>query len=170
IKISQEEIERVQQRFTPKVAIIAPDRGVSSLLPPWADEEDIGNVKERNVLSVKVNDKNELLVREEVMEINQLRALTRAFIKNPNQKEDYAESPQKAIISLTNDQGTDYKTYIDVYNELKGAYEELWEEESQARFGKSYKEVNREEKKIIRTAIPFVLSEAEPTNFDDEND
>lgn len=171
IKISEEEIKQVQQNFSPRIAIIAPDKGIASLLPPWADiEPDPEKLDKRNVLSVNVNAKNELLVRDELMQINQLRTLAKEFIKNPNRKENYAESPQKAIISLQNERETSYETYIEVYKELKGAYEELWEEEAQARFGKSYKEVNREEKKVIRTTIPFVLSESEPTNFDKDED
>ncbi|MEN0048013.1 MAG: biopolymer transporter ExbD, partial [Bacteroidota bacterium] len=79
------------------------------------------------------------------------------------------EAPTKAIISLKNDRGTKYETYIEVYNELKAAYEELWDELAQRKFGQDYDdEMPKSMKKAIRTEIPFVLSEAEPTSFGDE--
>ncbi|MCB0640790.1 MAG: biopolymer transporter ExbD, partial [Phaeodactylibacter sp.] len=72
---------------------------------------------------------------------------------------------QKAIISLKNDRGTNYKAYLAVYNALHAAYEELWEASSQAQFGKSYEELPVEQKRSIRVAIPLIISEAEPTAF-----
>ena len=80
-----------------------------------------------------------------------------------------AEKPTKAIISLKNDRGTSYNTYLEVYNELKAAYNELRNEESNKRFGKDFAYVDREKQKEIRTMIPLVISEAEPTNFGEEN-
>jgi len=70
---------------------------------------------------------------------------------------------------LKNDRGTNYETYLAVYNELKGAYEELWDDLSQRRYGKPYADdMPYAERKAIKTEIPMVLSEAEPTNFGEE--
>jgi len=80
-----------------------------------------------------------------------------------------AERPTKAIISLKNDRGTKYETYLEVYNELKAAYNELWTEESERMYGVPYTdEMPLEYRKAIRAKIPFVISEAEPTNFGEE--
>ena len=57
---------------------------------------------------------------------------------NPLKREDLAEKPTKAIISLKNDRGTNYETYLEVYNELKAAYREIWDAEGQKRHGKDY--------------------------------
>lgn len=149
---------------------IAEDKGILVRLPPWSDEEpDITKLKERNVFSVLVNAQNELLVREEPMQIGQLREKAKEFISNRGVRPDLSEAPNKAIISLKNDRGTKYKTYLLVYNELKGAYEDLWDEESQKRYGKPYSEdMPIEERRVIKGEIPMVLSEAEPTNFGEE--
>jgi len=88
---------------------------------------------------------------------------------NPTRAENMAESPQKAIISLRNDRGTQYKTYLKVYNELKAAYTELRNTESQKRFQKDFEFLNRDQKKEIIKEIPLILSEAEPTAFGEEN-
>jgi len=150
---------------------IAEDKGILVKLPPWSDEEpDITKLNERNVYSVLVNANNQLLVRDEPMRLAQLRENTKEFISNPRKRPDMSEAPNKAIISLKNDRGTNYETYLAVYNELKGAYEELWDDLSQRRYGKPFsEEMPFAERKAIKTEIPMVLSEAEPTNFGDEN-
>lgn len=150
---------------------IAEDKGILVKLPPWSDEEpDITRLKERNVYSVLVNAQNQLLVREEPMRLADLRENAKEFIANPRRMENMAESPKNAIISLKNDRGTNYETYLAVYNELKGAYDELWDELAQRRYGEPYSEdMPFAQRKAIKTEIPMVLSEAEPTNFGEEN-
>ncbi|MEM9886357.1 MAG: biopolymer transporter ExbD [Bacteroidota bacterium] len=149
---------------------IAQDKGIQVLLPPWSEiEPDPTKLNKRNVFAVLVNADNQLLVRGELANIDDLRERAKEFIKNPQGREDLAESPTKAIISLKNDRGTKYETYIEVYNELKAAYEELWDESAQIKYRRDYDdEMPKAMKKAIRTEIPFVLSEAEPTNFGDE--
>ncbi len=149
---------------------IAEDKGILVKLPPWSDEEpDITKLKERNVFSVLVNAQNQLLVREEPARIGELRERAKEFITNPAKRPDLAEGPKNAIISLKNDRGTDYDTYLAVYNELKGAYDDLWDELSQRRYGQPYtEEMPFAQRKAIRDEIPMVLSEAEPTNFGEE--
>jgi biopolymer transport protein ExbD len=149
---------------------IAEDKGILVKLPPWSEEEpDITKLKERNVFAVLVNAQNQLLVRGEPADIAQLRHRAMEFIANPQNRPDLAEKPTKAIISLKNDRGTEYKTYLEVYNELKGAYNELWDELSRQKFGIPYSEdMAFAYKKAIRDEIPFVLSEAEPTAFGEE--
>lgn len=149
---------------------IAEDRGIRVKLPPWSEEEpDITKLKKRNVFSVLVNAQNELLVRDQPMRIEELRDKAKEFIANPQHREDMSESPKKAIISLRNDRGTSYKTYLKVYNELKGAYDELWNDLSMQKFGVPYtQDLAFEKRKEIRKEIPMVLSEAEPTSHGEE--
>ena len=148
---------------------IAEDKGVLVKLPPWSDEPPPEmKINTRNVYSVLVNADNQLLVRGEVMDIDKLRDNTKEFIMNPNKMENMAEKPTKAIISLKNDRGTNYKTYLTVWNELKGAYNELREDAAQKQFNKSYEFLSRDDAAKINAEIPLVISEAEPTNFGEE--
>ncbi len=149
---------------------IASDKGITVKLPPWSEEEvDPTQLNKRNVFSVLVNADNQLLVRGEPARVEDLRERAKEFIMNPQKREDLAEKPTKAIISLKNDRGTKYETYLSVYNELKAAYSELWDEEARKTFGKPYNDkLPNELKKRVRSKIPFVLSEAEPTAFGEE--
>lgn len=149
---------------------ISEDRGILVKLPPWSNEPPPDmKLNSRNVWSVLVNANNELLVRGEPLDINQLRQKTKDFIANPRKEDDKADSPSKAIVSLKNDRGTKYKTYLEVYNELQAAYNELWNESAGRKFGKDYEFLTTAQKREIRDEIPLVLSEAEPTNFGEEN-
>lgn len=150
---------------------IVEDKGILVKLPPWSDEEpDITKLKVRNVYSVLVNAQDQLLVRGEPMTVKNLRENAKEFIMNPANRPDLAESPKNAIISLKNDRGTSYEVYLSVYNELKGAYAELWDELSNKRYGEPYSDdMPFAQRKAIRAEIPFVISEAEPTTFGDEN-
>lgn len=148
---------------------IAEDKGVLVKLPPWSDEPPPEmKLNSRNVYSVLVNAQNQLLVRGELMDIKDLKDNTKVFILNPQQLSNMSESPTKALISIKNDRGTKYATYLEVYNELKAAYNELWEEAAMSRFGKNLVECTNVQQKEIRDAIPLVISEAEPTKFGEE--
>jgi biopolymer transport protein ExbD len=149
---------------------IVEDKGITVKLPPWSEEDpDITKLKSRNVFTVLVNAQNDLLVRGESMDIASLREKTKEFITNPAKREDLAEIPTKAIITLKNDRGTNYETYVSVYNELKAAYDELWDEMCLRKYGVKYSDdLPLAWRKSIKDEIPMVLSEAEPTNFGEE--
>ena len=83
---------------------------------------------------------------------------------NPGKRNDLPSSPKRAVISLQNDRSTSYETYLEVYNELKAAYNELWEEAARQTFGKSYEDLNITQQRSIRSEIPLVISEADPTD------
>jgi biopolymer transport protein ExbD len=148
---------------------IVEDKGVLVGLPPWSnDPPENLKMKTRNVYSVLVNAENQLLVRGEPVQIETLKENTKVFISNPQKLENMAEDPRKAIVSLRNDRGTSYETYLKVYNELKAAYNELRDELSNRRHGKDFEYLSRAEQKVIASELPLVISEAEPTNFGEE--
>lgn len=141
------------------------EKGIAVKLPPWSDVEvDPLKLKTRNVYSVLVNYNNQLLVRGEPMEITSLRENVKEFILNPSKLKGYAEDPKKAIVSLKNDRGTSYETYLQVYNELKGGYNELWDDLAEKDYNKKYNDLDNAAKKEIQKVIPLVISEAEPVD------
>ncbi|MBC7885053.1 MAG: biopolymer transporter ExbD [Saprospiraceae bacterium] len=149
---------------------ISEDKGILVKLPEWSPEPPPPlPIHERNVFSVLVNANNQLLVRKKAMNIADLKKNTKIFIKNPSGDPEMSEDPTVAIISLKNDRGTKYQTYIEVYNELKSAYNELWEEAALAGYGKNFNELTNLQQKSIKDAIPLVISEAEATGYGEEN-
>lgn len=148
---------------------IVEDKGILVKLPPWSNEPpEITKLNSRNVYSVLVNADNQLLVRGEPMRIKDLRNNTKEFISNPMKRDDFAETPKNAIVSMKNDRGTNYKTYLEVYNEVKAAYNELRNEMALKKYNKAYEELDGGRQKEIRDEIPLVISEAEPTSYGQE--
>jgi biopolymer transport protein ExbD len=145
------------------------NKGVLTQLPSWSEEEpDITKLQERNVYSVLVNSKNEILARGKKINLNDLKNNAKEFISNPKKKPELAESSTKAIISLKNDRGTKYQVYINVLNELKAAYNELRNEKALELHNLPYEKLEKSQQKEIRKMIPLVISEAEPTAFEEE--
>lgn len=156
------------------------DSGIVRKLPPMpepgSEQEDI-QIKERNIFVVLVNRNDQLLVEGEQMSIRDLREAAKEFIENPANKEnlpakesetfDYfgtLEVTKKHVISLQNDNGTTYKTYIAVQNELAAAYNELRDEISMNKFGKKYEDLDEDIRKVVEKIYPMKISEAEPKN------
>jgi biopolymer transport protein ExbD len=143
---------------------IMEDSGIRVKLPVWENIPPKSIVSENNVLSVKVNAQNALMVEGEIIPIKELKAKTIEFITNPYNLPDKPQSPKKAAISLQNDRSTNYEAYLEVYDQLVAVYHELWEIEAQKLFGKSFDMISSAKKKSIKKEIPMVISEAEPTD------
>jgi hypothetical protein len=123
-----------------------------------------------------VNRNNELLVNGEVLSISALREKTKEFFLNPQNLENLPEKAlknvpyfgdvmvSKGLISLQNDRGTRYETYIRVQDELAAASRELKDEKSVQKWGKKYAELDDDQKAAVRKYIPVQISEAEPRN------
>jgi len=155
------------------------DTGIYKKLPPIPEDSqqnDDVKVKQRNVLSILVNRNNELLVNGEVLSISQLRDKTKEFFLNPTNSGDLPEKAlknvpyfgdvmvSKGLISLQNDRGTQYATYIRVQDELAAASRELKDEKSMQKWGKKYAQLTEDQKAAVRKYIPVQISEAEPRN------
>ena len=145
---------------------IETNEGILARLPPWEYIEEPAPMLERNVLRIKINAHNELLVEGKRIHIGELRFLTKEFIHNPNNSRQLAVSPKAAVISLQNDRGTDYQTYLSVYNELKASYTELREAHAQKAYQSSYENLSKLQQKTIRNQYPMIISEAEPTDYE----
>ena len=158
------------------------DKGLARRLPPPPDpnmQQDNIIVKERNILQVRINKDDQLMVGSEYMDIKQLRAKAKEFVSNPSDDANLPEKhlknipllggdcmiTEKHVISVQNDVGTSYQAYIDVQNELVAAYNELRNELSEEKFGKSYAECSEDEQKAIRDFYPQKISEAEPKKY-----
>jgi biopolymer transport protein ExbD len=144
------------------------DTGIARKLPPMPEEElqeDDSQIHAKNIYVVLINANNQLLVEGELMDISQLRGDAKDFIDNNGKDPNSSENPEKAIISLQNDRGTEYMTYIRVQNELAAAYNELRNKAALNKFGERYADLNKTQMKEIRKMYPQKISEAEPKNI-----
>lgn len=138
--------------------VIDVEKGIFVKLPPLTDEPP-PFYQDRNLLSLKINYSDELMVEGEQLDLMHLREKVKEFILNPQHRRDLAESPLKAVVSLQNDRSTTYGTYLFVYNEVKGAYHDLWDHEAANVYGSAYKTLSKKQQKDIRSKIPLLISE-----------
>ena len=157
------------------------DRGLARRLPPPPENDQQKNdviIKERNILQVRFNKDDQLMVGGEWFDIKQLREKAKEFISNPNDDPNMPEkhakhlpiicdvmNPNKHVISMQNYVGTSYDMYIQVQNELVAAYNELRDELANSQFGKSFAECSEDEKNAIIEYYPQKISEAEPKKY-----
>lgn len=173
------------------------DSGISKKLSEKPPKDYVPPIiKERNIFEVNINRNNELLVEGETMKIEELKDATLKFIDNgggdgkivdgvSTGKCDYckgarstasSDHPNKAIISVQSDRGTEYGMYIKVQNELLKAYTELRNRLAMDTYNvsydaleKAYKDDRTDEKlkakvEFVKTRYPQIISDAEPTS------
>ncbi len=131
---------------------IETDVGIDRIMPAMTDPFK-GKILERNIFRIEVNNKNELRVEEELVEIEDLKGIVIDFLDNGgatretldfcdyckgNRDVSSSDNPSKAIVSLSYTRETGYGMYITVQNELIAAYNQLRNRESQRLFQVSY--------------------------------
>lgn len=153
---------------------IASDKGLAILLPPMPPpDQPPPEVEEnaRNIFKVQINSSDRLLVEDEPLDDYRLiKDMVKEFVMNNGRDPLSSDSPEKALVSLKTDRGTSYEMYIDVLDELQGAYYELRAE----KVGLSVEEYraldtdNPEEKELFergKEGLPMRISIAEPTSI-----
>ncbi len=159
------------------------DTGIIRRLPPPVEnnQENV-DVKERNVMKILVNSRDQLLIDGERGDIRMLKDKVKDFMALHPDNPDYPEVKvkyikelgkdvmlSKGIISLKNDRGTSYGMYIQVQNELARAFNEMKDETSLQMYGVKYNQLVDDKKiKIINKLVPVPISEAEPENVGGE--
>jgi biopolymer transport protein ExbD len=175
---------------------IATDRGLTLVLPPKLDPNqpppDITK-NQRNIFKILVNSQDRILVEDEPFtDIPRIRDMVKEFVLNfgrPKEEEiqlfntlppslrglsmqsaESSDSPQEAVVSFKTDRGTSYDIYIQILDELQGAYYEIYGE----RVGLSAEEFrnldlrnpsDKSKYDIAREGLPMNISIAEPSKI-----
>ncbi|MBO7595900.1 MAG: biopolymer transporter ExbD [Bacteroidales bacterium] len=71
----------------------------------------------------------------------------------------------RGVVSLQNDRGTKYETYIQVQNSIVAAFNICRDNFAKEYFGKIYDELNADDQKLVKTVFPLSISEAEPRSI-----
>jgi len=156
------------------------EQGIPRRLPPPKDPNEIApivDINKRNILAVRVNFNDAIMVNEKIIGISELKELAKNFLSNPTNDPELPVKEQKdiegigdfmvskGVISLTNDQSTTYNMYVQVQNELQRAINELRDQVSQSYFGKKYDNLDTALQKSVQKAIPANISEAKSKDY-----
>ena len=139
------------------------DTGIGLVLPPPLDVDATPPpVKTRNMMHILVNAQGLVLMNEQPTQVVDVKQKLKDFIKNPERDPDLSESPQKAIVSIKTVRETPYRIYIDMLDQVMGAYAELRNEVSLSNYGRPYNTLGKEQRKIVGDMYPKKISIAEP--------
>lgn len=156
------------------------DKGLQRRLPPIPEDEtqqeDL-KINKRNLIQVKINSNDRIIAGGEIMDVSQIKDKIIEFITNPANIETLPEkemkniegfgeyATSKGVVSLQNDRGTSYNSYLRVQNELAKAFNEIRDNFAMNNYGKKYIALDEDKQKIVREAIPLSISEAEPKDI-----
>ncbi len=151
---------------------IANDKGLTLQLPPSPDDiEDIEvKIPERNIFKILINSSDKLLVENEPMtNARDIRERVKEFVLNYGIDPKLSDSPAKAIVSIKTNRGTSYEKFIEVYNEVQGAYYDMYAARAgvtNAKWREIASKTNDPDNKRIyleaREDFPMQISIAEP--------
>jgi biopolymer transport protein ExbD len=150
---------------------ISAEKGILRQLPNECppNTECAKDIHERNVLQIALNDKQQIMVEDHIVEIDQIESLVKGFVDNNGvNKCDYCEGekaanssdhPKDAVISLSNDALTKYELFIAVQDEITKAYYDLRARYAQETFNKTPSQLTKQELELVKKAYPFIVSE-----------
>lgn len=150
------------------VTTIDVDTGIGLQLPPAPEEDqEPPPIKTRNMMKILVNSQGQVLMgtdEQQPTPVVQVKQKLQDFIMNNGEDPNLSESPDNAIVSIKTDRATPYNVYIDMLDEVMGAYAELRNRAAQSEFGVPYSQLEdgSERKSKIQEMIPKKISIAEP--------
>lgn len=147
------------------VTTIDIDTGIGMVLPPKPEEDvEPPPIQERNMLKILVNAEGAILMDDVPTAISEVKEKVKEFVSNNGENPELSVSPDKAIVSLKTQRATPYRIYINMLDEVMGAYAELRNEASQQQFGRSFGQLEEDspEWEEIRELYPKKISIAEP--------
>lgn len=141
------------------------DTGIGLVLPPKPKpNQQPPKIKDRNILDILVNAQGQVLINDTPTPVSQIKQKVKKFINNKGQNPNLSDSPQDAVVSIKTSRKTTYGIYISMIDKVVGAYKDLRDAASQARYGKNYNQLK--DGSAAQTAIqklyPKQISIAKP--------
>ncbi len=140
--------------------VIDVDTGIGLTLPEYIPPDEIEEVKvdPDRMAALLINETGDVLLDGAPISVFQIKNTLKPRIQS---KIDLPKN-KKLIVSLKTDRKTVYNIYIQALDQIKMAFFEIRDEYSNSRFGADFDDLEEEEQKIIKDAVPIIISLAEP--------
>ena len=116
--------------------------------------------------TILVNENGDVLLEDEPASVAVIREEVVTHVTNMGQLAEYAESADKAVVSIKTSAGTPYDQYIEVLDEVWMAYFQIWNAEARQRGFATYDaykaSLDEDEENEIREEFKAQISIAEP--------
>ncbi len=147
------------------VTTIDVDTGIGLVLPPPPDDETPPpEIRERNMLTILMNAAGQIQMNDSRAAVRDVRPKVVSHITNNGVDPNLSESPRQAIVSIKTDRQTRYDFYIEMLDEVIGAYREVWNQQARELGFRDFQHymTNVDGENVIRQNYPMNLSLAEP--------
>jgi len=146
------------------------------LVPPISETavKERNPIEERNILSISIRNDNGIYLKDELLQLSEIRLTAKVFIDNPDNKDFLPQktvfdipgfgslpASRDAVINLEFSRNSNFQTYISVLSELTAAYDELRNEWALEKFKKPFLDLSEEQQAAIREVYPLQISEKE---------
>ena len=149
---------------------ISADKGILRKLPSICVTDDCTkDIHERNLLRITLNEKQEIMIEDNIVKIDDVENLVKTFVDNNGiakcnycegeQSAESSDHPKDAVISLSHDALTKYELFITVQDEITKAFYDLRERYTKLKFNKTPKQLTKDELDLVKKAYPFIVSE-----------
>lgn len=168
------------------------ESGIIRKIPKKEKIADNIKIKQKNILDVYINAKNEIMINNKIVALEDLKQIGIDFIDNAdgvdknnvacnwcqgNRLPTLSDHPSKAFISLKTDRNTNYETYISALDQLNSSYTFLRNQVAVKLYNQNYESLLDEYKKsnstdnslknkitVVREKYPLLLSDADLKN------
>lgn len=140
--------------------VIDVDSGIGLTLPEYIppEEQELVKVDPDRMAAILINETGDVLLDGQPISLFQIKNTLKPRIQSKIE----LPANKKLIVSLKTDRRTVYNAYIQALDQVKMAFFEIRDEYSNSRFGNKYNDLAEEEQKIIKDAVPIIISIAEP--------
>lgn len=136
------------------------DTGIGLVLPEYIppEEREFVEISGDRMAALLINENGDVLLDGNIIAIPQIKENLKERITSKIE----LPSNKKLVVSVKTDRKTVYNLYIQALDQVKGAYFEVREEYSYAKYGKAVEDLTPEELKDVQNKIPIIISIAEP--------
>lgn len=149
---------------------ISADKGILRQLPAVCETPNCTDeIPERNLMRISMNEKQQIMIEDDVVELAEIKNLVETFIDNNgldacdycegNKSSVSSDHPKKAVISMSHDALTKYDLFVSVQDEITKAYYNLRTRYAEQTYNKTPDQLTREELEGVKKAYPFIVSE-----------
>jgi len=138
--------------------VIDVDSGIGMTLPEFVEDIETVEVPKDRMAAILINETGDVLLDGQPISLFQITATLKPRIHS---KIDLP-SNKKLIVSIKTDRKTVYNAYISALDQVKQAFFEVRDEYSNSKYGKKYDDLDEEQQKDVKEAVPIIISIAEP--------
>jgi biopolymer transport protein ExbD len=138
--------------------VIDVDSGIGMTLPEYVEDLETVEVPKDRMAAILINETGDVLLDGQPISLFQITTTLKPRIQS---KIDLP-SNKKLIVSIKTDRKTVYNAYISALDQVKQAFFEVRDEYSNSKYGKKYDDLDEDQQKDVKEAVPIIISIAEP--------